>query len=154
MKAFIVTLVGLAALLFGGWKAVNQPATEEVAFQPPPGIATGVAEITGTWYGFPAGIVLQFNDDGSAHFGQDWDGTNIGYKATVWFENQRLSILFTNYDGDMDACRDAVGLYNVELHAGGNISFEPVNDDCHFRTVLLGGPAETDFGLMYHPVNQ
>ncbi len=152
MKGFIVILTGLAALLLGGWSVAGQQVSPSTELRLEPGQATMVEEIAGTWHAFPVGLVLQFNDDGSAQFGLDWDGTAIGNEAEIEFEGQELSIRFTNYDGQNEACASSAGLYTVQLHQSGNISFEPVQDDCQFRMDILSGTPEAGFRLMYHPV--
>ena len=99
-----------------------------------------------------SGNVIQFDEDGSARFGSDWDGTAIGLEAQIEFEYQEISIWFQNYDGLDEACTNAVGRYSVQFHQGGNISFDPIQDDCQFRMDVLSGPKEAGFRLMYHPV--
>ena len=152
MKVIFISLIGLAALVLGGWNAAGQPAAQTPEMQTTSRQVVSVQEIVGRWHGFPTGVLLQFNDDGSAHFGLDWDGTEIGYEARIWFESQRLSILFTDFDGHINGCSTSVGLYNVDLHSEGTISFKPVHDDCQFRMEILGGAAAADFRMMYHPV--
>ena len=152
MKVIIISLIGLGTLLFGGWSTAGQPAAQSLELEPTYGQVISVREIAGTWYGFPAGVMFKLNDDGSAHIGLDWNGTEIGYDARIWFESQKLSIQFTDYDGRSLGCVSSVGRYSVELHSNGNIHFETVRDDCQFRMEILGGGAVSDFRVMYHPV--
>ena len=152
MKVIIISLIGLGTLLFGGWSTAGQPAAQSQELEPTYGQVISVREIAGTWYGFPAGVMFKLNDDGSAHIGLDWNGTEIGYDARIWFESQKLSIQFTDYDGKNSGCASSVGQYSVKLHLNGNIRFEPVHDDCQFRMEVLGGAADSDFRVMYHPV--
>jgi hypothetical protein len=152
MKGLIGGLLGIILMLIGGWSTIS--GVEESSAEPYAGpvIAGTVREIAGTWYRFPVGMLLQFNDDGSAIFGLDWDGTAVGYEARIWFEDQELSILFTNYDDQDEACASAAGLYTVQINEDGTISFELVHDDCHFRMEILSGSAESSTGLIYHPI--
>ncbi len=152
MKVILISLIGLAALLLGGWNAAGQPAAQTPEVVTTSRQVVSVQEIAGTWHGFPIGILLQFIDDGTAHFGLDLEGTKIGYEGRMWFEGQKLSIMFTDYDDQINGCSTSVGQYSVELHTGGAIRFEPIHDDCQFRLQILGGAAGTDFKMMHHPV--
>ena len=157
MKSFIMGLIGVTVMIFGGWNMFQgQPAAQTSRQYLPPEIepiqATTVNKLIGTWHAFPVGLILRFNDDGSAQFGLDNDGTASGYEATVRFESQLLSIQFTNYDGQNEACHKQAGLYTVQLHPGGQISFEPVHDNCLFRLENLRGSEEGSFRLMFHQV--
>lgn len=152
MKVIIVSLLGLAALFFGGWSTVGQPVAHATEEQTPSKQVVSIQEIVGTWHAFPIGVLLQFDDDGSAHFGLDSEGTLIGREARIWFENQGLSILFTEHDDQIDGCSASVGHYNVELSSDGTIRFESVHDDCQFRVQILQGAADTDSRMIYHPV--
>ena len=152
MKSFMIGLIGLTTMLLGGWNVFSEQTTPPIKSQPQPAQATAIDKLAGTWYAFPGGILLQFNGDGSAQFGLDTTGAVLGYEATTNFEEQLLSIRFTNYDGQDEACRQQVGLYTVQLHQGGPISFEPVRDDCRFRLESLSGSSEADFRLLFHPL--
>ena len=156
MKGFIVGLIILAALFLGGWQLdsgrTEEPTESYQKLQSEPVQAGRVEEIAGKWYGFPMALLLQFNDDGSAQFGLDLDGTAIGYEAMIWFEDQELFVQFTNYDGHIEACASSIGRYTVQLHQGESISFTAVHDDCLFRMENLSGRGEEEFGLMYHRI--
>jgi len=153
MKILLLALLGIFALLFGGSNLVDGSVSENISeLDIDAVLASALEDISGSWYGFPAGLKIQFADDGSAQFGLDWDGTAIGYAARVWFEGQELSIQFTNYDGQEDACAFAIGQYGVHVHANGAIGFIPIDDDCHIRAEILGGSAEFNPDLIYHPV--
>jgi hypothetical protein len=156
MKGFIIGLIILAALFLGGWHR-GGGRTEETTgsyheAQSKPVQAARLEEIAGKWHRFPVGLLIQFNDDGSAQFGLDWDGSFAGYEATIWFEGQELSVRFTNYDGQDEACASTTGRYTVQLHQGESLSFVAVHDDCLFRMDSLSGRGEEELGLMYHRV--
>ena len=150
MKVIFLTLTGLMIMLVGAYGADSDIEEQITALSEYPGAATTIEDITGQWYGFPAGLLLQFSDDGSAHFGLDWNGTAIGYEARIWFTGQGLSIQFANYDGQIKPCYSAVGLYNVHLLEDDTIRFVPVYDDCQFRMDILAGSADAGYGLIYH----
>ena len=139
-------------MLAGGWGAVRGVEEQIIEVSDNPAAATAIEDITGRWYGFTVGLLFQFSDDGSAHFGLDWDGTAVGEEARIWFTGQGLSIQFANYAGQIKPCSSAVGLYNVQLLEGDTIRFVPVQDDCQFRMDILAGSADAGYGLIYHRV--
>lgn len=156
MKALVIGLIGFTMMLFGGWNVLSAERTPPVKLHTQQDLVveyvSTINELTGTWHAFPGGLVIRFNDDGSAQFGLDTGGTVLGYDAVAKFENQLLSIQFTNYDGQNKGCHRQVGLYSVQSHQGGYISFAPIVDDCIFRLESLSGPAETGVGMMFHPL--
>ena len=156
MKGFIIGLIILAALILGGWhldgERIKEPTGSYQESRSKPVQADRLEQIAGQWYRFPVGLLLQFNDDGSAQFGLDWDGSFAGTEAMIWFVGQEMSVRFTNYDGQDEACASTIGRYTVLLHQGESISFAAVHDDCLFRMDSLSGRGEEEFGLMYHRV--
>jgi hypothetical protein len=156
MKGFIIGLIILATLILGGWQVeaglAEKPSESYQEFQSEPVQAGRLEEITGRWHAFPVGLLVQFNEDGSAQFGLDWDGTSMGDEAIIWFEGQALSVQFTDYEGQDEACASAIGRYTVQLYQGESISFTAVHDDCQFRMDILSGRGEEELGLMYHSV--
>lgn len=149
MKGLIILLAGILSLLLGGLGSGGEERISASGSSLMIEQAQQSEQISGTWHGFPYGLLLQINNDGSAQFGLDTDGTPIGYSAMMWFEDQQLSVLFTNYDGPNETCRSAVGFYTVQLHQGGAIRFETVHDECRFRQEILSGLSER--GLLYPP---
>lgn len=153
MKGLVISLMSAAVLILAGWQTVGHSATAEPQIQPEiqlqPDPET-ITDIEGAWYSFPGGLVVQFNGDGSADFGVDTDGTPYGYRAETWFEGDKLSIRFSNYDGNVDPCREATGLYQVQRLDDGLIRFVTINDACQFRADALSGHADLGFELAFH----
>ena len=157
MKSFIIGMIGVMIMLLGGLEVFGRQRTQPVLPPRPEPIleqASTIDELTGTWYAFPVGLLLQFNNDESAQFGLNTDGTTLGYDAIISFEGELLSIRFTNYDGENAPCHEQAGLYTVQLHQGGQISFDPARDDCLFRLESLSGSAEADFRLIFHQLTK
>lgn len=150
MKGFVISLMSAAVLILAGWQTVGHSAAPKPQFKPEPEIIT---DFEGAWYNFPGGLMIRFNGDGSADFGVDTDGTPIGYQAQTWFEGDNLSIRFLDYDGAMDSCRDATGVYQVQQLDGGNIRFVTIDDACQFRSDALSGHKDLGFELVFHSVS-
>jgi hypothetical protein len=150
MKGFVISMMSTAVLILAGWQSVGHSATPELQLGPEPMIING---FEGAWYSFPGGLMIRFNSDGSADFGVDTDGTPIGYQAHTWFEGDKLSIRFSNYDGAMESCRDATGVYQVQQLKGGNIRFVTIDDACQFRSDALSGHKDLGFELVFHYVS-
>lgn len=153
MKGFVISLMSAAVLILAGWQATGQSASPERQPQPEMGLKLEpeiVTVVEGAWYSFPGGLVVRFNDDGSADFGVDADGTPYGYRAETWFEGDNLSIRFLDYDGIIDLCREATGVYQVQQLDEGVIRFVTVEDDCQFRSDALSGHADLGFELAFH----
>lgn len=148
MKISAIILVGLLALaltMSNLQSAVDNSAIETVSATAQ---AQSIDQITGIWHGFPSGILIQINENGSAQFGQDRDGKLIGYRAEIRSEKQQFHIRFTDYFGPEASCRSASGSYLVQLHESGAIRFKPVHDECLLRLQLLAG--QSDVGMLYH----
>ena len=156
MKGLMIGLIGFSLLLVGWWDTYTPGSTEPVYPQAGQETMTesvsAIAELTGTWHAFPNGLVLRFNDDGSTQFGLDTDGVTLGYEAKITVENSILSIQFTTYNAQNDACLGQVGRYAVQSHDGGYLSFARIDDDCLFRTELLTGTSAADSSIMFHPL--
>jgi hypothetical protein len=113
--------------------------------------ANSIEQIAGTWYAFPVGLAIRFNNGGTADFGLDAAGRAIGYSARIWFEGQRVFIVFTDFDGDGEDCETAVGSYTVQLLEDGAIAFRPIEDPCRFRLDILGGDPDLGFEQPFQP---
>jgi hypothetical protein len=97
--------------------------------------------------------VLQFNDDGTARFGVDGDGTTLGYDTQTWFEGTRLFVKFATYDGESEAYATATGSYEVQLLDSGNLRFVNGQDECLLRADALQGQPDMGLALEYTPVD-
>lgn len=150
MKGFFISLISAAVLILAGWQTVDHKATPELQLKPEPMI---INDFEGAWYNFPGGLMIQFNGDGSADFGVDTDGTPIGYQAQTWFEGDKFSIRFSDYDGAIDSCRGATGVYQVQQLDDGNIRFVTINDACQFRSDALSGHKDLGFEPVFHFVS-
>lgn len=153
MKGFVILLMSVTILILAGWQTVGHPATPEsqlqpeLPLQPEPKIIT---DIEGVWYSFPVGLVVRVHGDGSADFGVDADGTPAGYQAETWFEDDRLFVKFSNYDGEAEHCRTSTGIYQVQQLGDGIIRFVTIADPCQFRANSLSGHADLGFELAFH----
>lgn len=153
MKGFVVLLMSAAILILAGWQTVGHSAAPEQQLQPDLQLQpepTIITDIEGVWYSFPVGLVVQVSGDGSADFGVDTDGTPTGYQAETWFEDDKLFIQFSNYDGEVDLCRTATGIYQVQQLGDGIIRFVTIDDPCQFRVDALSGRADLGFELAFH----
>ena len=110
-------------------------------------------ELQGAWYAFPAGLAIQFNQDGSGLFGSAGGDDMTGIALKTRFEGELLQISFAGYQGESEECQTATGVYSVQRLAGGNIHFSPVQDDCKFRLDALNGAADLGFELTFHPLD-
>lgn len=153
MKSILVSLMNVGTVALAGWQMTGWvPASPEPA-DPVPEFATSSEDIAGMWFSLPSGLVLRFNDDGSAQFGVDSDGTTLGYDAQTWFEGTRLFIRFVASDGLSEACAAATGTYEVQLLDSGNLSFVHAQDECQLRVDALQGASDMELGLEYSPVD-
>ena len=152
MKSPIIILAGLLALILGDLDWQGDVAGLETESLPMVELAQNIDEITGIWHGFPTGLLLQINEDGSAQFGQDRDGTPIGYRAELKFRNQQLYVRFIDSSISEERCQATIGRYIVQIHESGAIHFDPVQDDCHFRLQILKGPSNS--GMLYHRIDR
>lgn len=152
MKSILASLMSVGMVTLASWQLTGQtPHTAEVVEQPPE-IAASSADIAGTWFSLPTGLVLQFNADGTAQFGVDSDGTTLGYEAQTWFEGTRLFVKFVDNDGPSAACANEIGSYQVQVLETGNLKFVDAIDDCQLRIDALQGASGMDLALEYNPV--
>jgi hypothetical protein len=156
MKGFFILLISVAILILAGWQTVGHSATPQLQLQPELQLQpkpTIITDIEGVWYSFPVGLVVQVHGDGIADFGVDADGTPTGYQAVTWFEEGKLFVQFSNYDGKTDLCRTAIGIYQVQQRSDGIIRFVTIDDPCQFRVDALSGRADLGFELAFHAVS-
>ena len=153
MKGIALVIISSAILALVGWKAVEPPqqsiAPEAVAQRN----IVGVQELQGAWYAFPAGLAIQFNQDGSGTFGSVGDDDMTGIALKTRFEGELLQISFAGYQGESEECKTVSGVYSVQRLADGNIRFSPVQDACQFRLDALNGAADLGFGLTFHALD-
>ena len=153
MKGIALVILSSAILVLVGWKAVERPqqaVTPEITVQHS---ILGLQELQGAWYAFPAGLAIEFNQDGSGLFGSvSGDGTG-GISFDSRFEGDRLLIWFDDYQGESHECQTATGIYTLQGLEGGNIRFSPEHDDCQFRIDALNGQASLGFELTFHALD-
>ena len=152
MKSILVSLVSVCTVALVGWQMTGWAPESPDTAGPAPELATSSEDIAGMWFSLPSGLVLQFNDDGTAQFGVDSDGTTLGYEAQTWFEGTRLFIKFVAYDGVSEACATATGTYEVQLLDSGNLRFVRAQDECQLRVDALLGAADAEIALEYSPI--
>ena len=154
MKGLIIGFLGFAIILLGGWEWLKAKPTTPVELHTQQAAiveqVTTIGELSGVWHAFPNGLLLQFEEDGSALFGLDTQGNVLGYEAVILFESQILSIQFTDYEGRHEACLGQAGLYSVQSHPDGSISFALIKDNCQFRRESLSGRLETDVSPRFY----
>jgi hypothetical protein len=151
MKALVMFVIGTVLSISLGEQAVMSglgitASGENYA------LATTGEEIAGSWYSFPAGTQIRFNDNGRVDFGVSATGEAFGYTADTWSEGERLFISFAGYDAEGDACQTAVGVYEVQRLDNGTIRFAPQQDACQWRANILNGHPDLGFDLVFHAV--
>jgi len=152
MKALLAGLTGIIVLFLGGWGFVVPSGDSSTAIETMAVERTQVGSIVGAWHSFPAGMVVQFDANGTAHFGVDQGGKAFGFEAETWMNGETLSFMFTNYDGEDEACRSATGVYQIGLAASGAINFLAVDDQCQMRVNILEGNPELGYEPIFHPL--
>jgi hypothetical protein len=152
MKTLLTGFMGVIVLFLGGWGFGGLSGNSGTAIEAIAVERNQVASIVGAWHSFPAGMVVQFDPDGTAQFGVDPGGKAFGFEAETWMNGETLSIRFTNYDGQDDACRSATGVYQVSPAVDGAIKFLPVDDRCQMRVNILKGNPEQKDGHIFHPL--
>lgn len=153
MKNILVSLMSVGTMALAGWQMTGWAATSPNTAAPVSEFAASSQDIAGRWFSLPGGLMLQFNDDGSAQFGIDSDGTTLGYEAQTWFEGTHLFIKFIANVGLSDACANATGSYEVQLLDSGNLKFVDAQDKCQLRRDALQGAPDTQLPLEYSPVD-
>ena len=129
MKGLIIIMAGLLVLFWGDLDA--QGNVDESAAESFPTVrqAESIDQISGSWHGFPSGLLLQINEDGSAQFGQNRDGTLIGYRAEMELKGSQFHVRFNDYSGFEASCQSAIGIYTVQINDNGAVRFDPVGAD-------------------------
>ena len=131
MKSIALAISSLfaALLALGQWEAQTTTAPETAALA-----ATDGSALDGTWYAFPAGLLLTFEGQERVHFGDPASG----YTADIQFVDDKLYLRFTDYDGDSMACRNETGVYTV-VRIDDSVRFEPLSESCQLRLHGLSG---------------
>ncbi len=151
MKVILTLIAGVLLFVSVGRNAVDSRSVSATSVQRYE--RADSESIAGTWYSFPAGMLLRFDGHGRAAFGVDETGETIGYEASAWFEGQQLVVKFADYAGESAVCETVVGVYEVQLLENGCIRFVTVQDECAFRADILTGRPDLGFDLVYHPVD-
>jgi hypothetical protein len=159
MKGILLNLISVLFLAIGAGKLVGVPEAATAPIAPAAALElTGepivdLAEISGIWHSFPAGILMGINQAGDVQFGLDSDGHGIGLEADAWFSGNELHLVYIDYDGAALECRAAEGIYEVQMLPNGSLKFMAIADDCQVRRQLLSGDVELGAGPLFHPVN-